>query len=127
MKKCPCGSGKSYTVCCEIFITGKELPASPEQLMRSRYTAYSQANVEYIADTMKSPAADGFDKPSARAWAKSIIWVKLDVLNSSINGSTGFVEFNATYLEKRIKQHLHEISEFHLIDGRWYYTNGQSG
>lgn len=54
---CPCKSGKRYADCCEPFITRINLPETPEQLMRSRYTAYSQANIDYIMGTMKGEAS----------------------------------------------------------------------
>lgn len=124
MKKCPCGNDKSYEDCCGLFISGTQIPATPEELMRSRYTAYSKANIDYIISTMKSPAADNFDAVSARKWARSAHWLNLQVIQSRIEQQTGYVEFIATYLERHIKQQIHELSEFHLIDGRWYYITG---
>jgi SEC-C motif-containing protein len=45
---CPCQSEKSYKDCCKPFVDEQALPQTPEQLMRSRYTAYSQAHIAYI-------------------------------------------------------------------------------
>ncbi len=45
---CPCHSLKPYEKCCKTFINEVVFPQSPEQLMRSRYTAYTQANMDYI-------------------------------------------------------------------------------
>ncbi len=125
MKKCPCGNDNTYDNCCGRFIKGTAIPGTPEELMRSRYTAYTIANTDYIFATMKSPAADGFDAASARKWARKIHWLHLQVLNTSIEGTTGYVEFIATFLEQHIKQEMRELSEFHLIDGRWYYTSAR--
>lgn len=124
MKKCPCGNDKSYEACCGIFISGSQIPSTPEELMRSRYTAYSKANIEYIIATMKSPASDNFDATSARKWARNTHWLNLQVLNTHVDGTTGYVEFIASFLEKHIKQQMRETSEFHLINGRWYYVSG---
>src|SRR5579872_6887463 len=74
---CPCASGKTYLDCCGVFITHQKLPSTPKELMRSRYTAYYQVNTDYIARTMKSPAADHFDVKAAREWAKKIKLVML--------------------------------------------------
>jgi SEC-C motif-containing protein len=124
--KCPCGLNKNYTDCCGAFISGASIPSSPEELMRSRYTAYTQANIDYIVATMKSPAADRFDATTARAWAQQAKWEKLEVISTSAQPPRGFVEFIAYYEENRKRYTLHEASEFHLIDGRWFYIDGKT-
>src|SRR3990167_5827017 len=97
MKYCSCGSGKKYLDCCGRFIEGNIKPATPVELMRSRYTAYTQSNIEYIAQTMKAPANDGFDSDDARRWAQSVEWIKLEVIQTSIDGSKGYIEFIAFF------------------------------
>ena len=69
---CPCQSGKIFQDCCQPFLTGKIFPDTPEQLMRSRYAAYSQANIAYIQETMKPPASLNFDADSAKQWALEV-------------------------------------------------------
>ncbi len=125
MKQCPCGSGESYQHCCGSFIDGGKKPATPEALMRSRYTAYTQANIPYIMQTMKSPASDGYDAESALAWAKQVTWQKLEVVKSTQDGAKGFVEFIAYFKDQKENQAMHELSEFHLIDDAWFYVDGQ--
>ncbi len=123
---CPCGSNNAYLNCCGAFISGARRPETPEQLMRSRYTAYTQANIDYISRTMKGPAMVGFDPEAARAWAEGNAWLRLDVLNASVKGTTGFVEFAAHYAYQNKDHIIHERSEFRLEDGQWYYTRGHS-
>lgn len=125
MQPCPCGIKKDYAECCGLFIEGQQTPPTPERLMRSRYSAYTQANMDYIARTMKSPAKDRFDANSAEEWAKRIEWLRLEVKTSSIQDKKGFVEFIAYFKEKEKIHTLHEISEFHLDDGKWYYVDGK--
>src|SRR4030065_912312 len=48
---CPCKSGQAYAVCCGAFIDHDALPATAEQLMRSRYTAYVLAREDYLLHT----------------------------------------------------------------------------
>jgi SEC-C motif-containing protein len=124
MKNCPCCSNKAYSECCAQFILGKQTPATPEELMRSRYTAYTQANIDYIVNTMKSPAADNYDYNSAYEWAKKVKWNRLKVINVSMNQTIGFVEFYAYFYENHQQQIIHENSEFHLVDGKWFYIDG---
>jgi SEC-C motif domain protein len=123
---CPCGSELPYQTCCGLFIEHNQTPSTPEQLMRSRYTAYSLANIDYIARTMKSPAADHFDAVGARKWSESVEWLRLKVIESSTTDKIGYVEFLVYFIDNGQQHVMHELSEFHLEDGNWYYVNGQS-
>lgn len=122
---CPCGTGKQYPACCGRYIDDLELPATAEALMRSRYSAYTQANIPYIQQTMRGLAAEGFDALAAESWAKTAKWRRLQVLRSfadSQHNEIAYVSFTAYYIWQGKPQSLHETSEFRLIDGRWYYT-----
>ena len=122
---CPCDAQKSYLSCCEPFITGKQSPETPEALMRSRYTAYTMANIEYIKETMRGNALTSFQEMDAKRWAKRVNWIKLNVLKSVIeNASTGYVEFEASFVDSSRLKSIHEKSEFICEEGRWYYIGG---
>jgi len=125
MNKCPCGSEKSYEQCCGVFISGKALPKTPEQLMRSRYTAYSQANIDYIVATMKGKVAEGYDKKAAKKWAEKVEWLSLTILNTKdgADENSGFVEFIADYRYQDKNQKMHEVSEFRRENEHWLYVD----
>lgn len=96
--------------------------------MRSRYTAYTLADIAYIKKTMRGKAAIGFDEVAARHWASSVFWLSLAVLQARPHATDthiGYAEFIAKYLDKNTIRSIHEISEFHQIDGAWFYTDGQ--
>lgn len=124
MNTCPCGSNASYELCCEAFISSQKTPTTPLALMRSRYTAYTQANMEYIARTMKAPANKGFDPETGRIWAQEVQWQKLEVISTSLEDTKGFVEFMVFYTHHHKHHVMHEISEFHLINNQWFYVDG---
>lgn len=129
MSTCVCGSAKDSVQCCAQYIHGKQIAPDAESLMRSRYTAYTQVNIAYIANTMRGPALAGFDPHNATEWAKQIKWLRLEVLQSSVitpDNDTAHVEFIAHYLFQGRREKLHEVSEFHRIDGHWYYVDGRS-
>jgi SEC-C motif-containing protein len=126
MENCPCGTEQSYLQCCGKFIMGNTTPSTPEELMRSRYTAYTLANVDYIATTMKAPANKDFDPETAREWAEQVTWLKCEIVHTKQESQDkGFVEFLAHYADEDKRYILHEISEFHFEDGRWYYVDGR--
>lgn len=126
MKPCPCTSGRSYSDCCGKFISGKAPAPTSEALMRSRYTAYTQADMDYIERTMKGKALEGFNKQDVMRWASGVKWLGLDVIDALEESPKGWVEFKAHFLQGNQKQILHERSEFLLEGGCWYYIDGTS-
>jgi len=127
---CPCGSHKVYSKCCEPFIQGEQIPPTPEALMRSRYSAFTQANTQYIIDTMKGAVAQQFDPEKTRTWTQHVTWLDLQILQAPLvtdNDTIASVEFIARYRFQEKIEHIHEISEFHRENGRWYYIDGRAG
>jgi len=122
---CPCGSKKEYFHCCGQYIENHKIPEIPEQLMRSRYTAYSKTNVDYILKTMKGEALHNFDAASAKQWAKESTWLGLTIIDApKPHGTIAYVEFIARFHYRGKNQSIHERSEFHYENGRWLYVNG---
>ncbi|MDB6096804.1 MAG: hypothetical protein JWM09_1082 [Francisellaceae bacterium] len=126
MKLCPCGSQNQYLACCGKFLQKSLWPSEPETLMRSRYTAFCEGKLDYIKKTMKGLALKNHVKKHE---AKKLKWLKLKVIKSWIepsNPALGFVIFNAFYQQDGLTGVLSEKSEFHLIDNRWYYVDGEA-
>ena len=65
-EKCPCMSGKSYAECCEPVIRGTRKAATPEELMRSRYSAYAKAEIDHIINSTHSAQRDSNDREEIR-------------------------------------------------------------
>lgn len=127
MSLCPCGSGTSFEQCCDVFLKNHQKPQTPEQLMRSRYTAYSLAKVDYIKNTMKGKPLLGFNEDEAKIWAQNVTWIGLTVIQSyEETQDKGFVEFSAHFMENNQKKKIHELSEFHKENGNWYYIDGKN-
>ena len=125
MSKCPCGSNIAFDECCSRYISGSQHAETPEALMRSRYSAYTIADISYIKSTMKGKASENYDEVAAGEWARNIGWLGLTVLKSSIeDDNKGFVEFVARYEHDGNFQKIHENSEFHKVNGLWYYVDG---
>lgn len=123
--QCPCGGSKNYLDCCGKYVEGRQIPATPEALMRSRYTAYSMADVEYIKKTMHGKPLIGFDALKARRWAEKAVWVGLQVVKAfDKDEQIGYVEFIAQYVEGNQLKSIHETSEFHREQAAWFYVDG---
>lgn len=122
---CPCHSNKNFSVCCEPLITGAKQAEKPEELMRSRYCAYTMANIDYIKKTMCKKAAENYDSVSASNWASSVTWQGLVVIDAPApSNSFGTVTFFAGFLDKGVKQFIYEKSQFEKINGQWFYVDG---
>ena len=123
MVECYCGSKNDYSFCCEPFLIGHARPTTPEVLMRSRYTAYCLANIDYIQQTMRGRALVNFDATDAKRWSNRVHWIKLEVLNAVLqNQHKGVVEFIATFVDGHYLKSIHEKSDFIQENGRWYYV-----
>ncbi len=124
---CPCGSGKTYADCCAPYLTGQSQPATPTQLMRSRYSAFCKGNIDYLIATHHPAQRAADDRQTlARAIAETE-WLGLRVLQSDeskIAAGVGTVEFVAFYKSKGMFGQLHEQSEFIRQADRWYYRQG---
>ena len=120
---CPCGLA-DYAHCCGRLHAG-EVATTPEQLMRSRYSAYARRLSDYLSQTWHPatrPAALDLDDPTSRATK----WLGLEVRAYGADGDRGHVEFVARYrVGGGRAQRLHERSRFERIDGCWYYLDGE--
>jgi len=124
MSLCPCGSSLKKEECCAVFISGKANAPTAEALMRSRYTAFTEANMDYFGRTMKAPAATLFHPAETKQWAKSVEWLGLKVIHAETEHARGCVEFMAFFAAQGKRQVLHEKSEFILENGQWFYIDG---
>lgn len=127
MDTCPCGSKKGYDQCCGPYIEGKMAAPTAEALMRSRYSAYVVKNVEYIESTHSLEERDDLSIEETRKWAEESTWLGLEIVSTqkgSETDDTGVVEFIASYAQRGSRHEHHETSNFHKVDGKWYYKDG---
>lgn len=118
---CPCGTKLAFAACCKPYLDGKADAATPEILMRSRYTAFTRGDFAYLKKTWHPDTVPDLtaEEPSN--------WVGLEILRASAaaDGETGEVEFLAKLIVGDRLETLHEVSDFEKIDGRWVYCSGE--
>lgn len=120
---CPCGSGLTYKNCCGPLLSKVHRSTTAAQLMRSRFTAYTQRNIDYLLatwDANNRPASIDFSKETAE-------WQKLQIISSKKGGAKdnkGIVEFKAFYRQDGIDYFMHEISRFIKTGQNWLYLDG---
>lgn len=123
MTSCPCGSGRGFDECCGPILAGGPAP-SPEALMRSRYSAFTRADLDHLENTLAPEAKEDYDRSETETWVKDAKWDGLEIRGSSVDGDQGTVEFVARYrFHGKVYAH-HELASFRQHDGRWVYVDG---
>jgi SEC-C motif-containing protein len=135
MAVCACGTKKTYNDCCGVYISGAQNAPTAEALMRSRYTAYTRHEIDYIAKTHDPKSIHEFDKERARQWAASTNWLGLEILRTvdgKAEDESGVVEFAARFkpLNSEQEETHHEVSVFRHDapedGGAWFYVDGKT-
>lgn len=127
MTTCPCGSSIPYADCCQPVIHGARNAATAEELMRARYAAYVNAEMDFIFTSTHPGHREGYDHEGTRSWAEQSEWLGLDILTTGRGGaedSEGTVEFIARFRENGGLRTHHESAQFIREDGKWYFTEG---
>lgn len=110
--------------------------------MRSRYTAFSKSNVDYLVATHHSSTKADDDRVAIEKTIRNTEWINLMVLATQKGKSrdrTGTVEFVAACKPRKLSvqtfkaeshsaapemAQLHERSRFIKENGQWFYTDG---
>ena len=119
---CPCGSGHARDACCGPCLDGVRAAVTAEALMRSRYSAFVEGNVDYLLATWHPET-----RPETLELAPGQRWLGLairDVVAGGEPDDTGEVEFVARARLNGRGVRLHERSRFARQAGRWVYVDG---
>lgn len=112
---CPCDDSRSYDECCGPLHAGKRQAATPEELMRSRFSAYALGDADYVFRTWA-----GATRPENLVLDDRVRWTRLEILAAADDE----VEFIAHFVAPSGPGRLHEGSRFVRRGGRWQYLDG---
>ena len=121
---CPCGSGKTLAGCCGPVLDGAPA-ATPEALMRSRYSAYAKRNYIHLRRSLSAEQQADFSEKDARDWAESSEWLGLEITGTEGGGEAdteGTVDFVARFKTAGEERKHVEKARFTREDGRWVYA-----
>ena len=93
------------------------MPSTPEELMRSRYTAYAVGDLDYVFRTWHPRT-----RPDEVRSAPGVTWTELEVVE--VEGD--IVEFRAHFRTASGPGVLHERSRFERRRDRWVYVESVS-
>lgn len=123
---CPCGTGKTYEICCEPYHTNFQAPTA-EALMRSRYCAFVFGLVDYLYETTHPSHRSKTLKEEIAFTCKALAWTNLEVLSmwqGGLSDKVGKVSFRASYVQEG-KEGVHtEHSRFKRFGKAWMYVDG---
>lgn len=119
---CPCDPAVRYADCCGRLHSGQRRAATPQELMRSRYSAFAVGDEAYLLRTWHPST-----RPPAVRLERGTRWVRLEILGGTGGGafhSEGTVEFRAHFRDGSRPGTLHEDSRFVHHEGAWVYLDG---
>jgi len=133
---CPCGGG-AYGSCCGPLIAGEQLAVTAEQLMRSRYSAFTLGAsdpkaIEHLLRTHpETGQAAAARRRALKDSCRNIQWLSLRVLDCQNGGpldQLGTVTFEAHWRDRdRREGVLKECSRFGRGEsGEWLYLEALS-
>ena len=124
----PCHDPAALSAYCLPFIHGDATPETAEELMASRYVAYTLCEVDYLIATADPEHQGETDRRAIEEWSRSANWLGLEILET-VDGKaehdTGEVEFIARFSVEGREQTHHEHSTFKRIAGRWHFIKGR--
>ncbi len=119
---CPCGSSELYKNCCGRYLEAGAYPLTAEELMRSRYTAYTLCRADYLKKTWHPTTAPDLNIDQLTQTQ----WIRLEVLNHKPGLKSAIVEFKAFFEGTAGEECLHEISTFKKVKNRWVYVDAKN-
>lgn len=127
---CSCGSGKAYADCCQPYHLFHAYPASALVLMKSRFCAFVEQDINYIIATTLPAQQVLLDKEGLQAWASQMHWSHLQIVadRPKVAKRHAQVHFCAYYHDvdchdaDRLGVH-DELSTFVKCDDRWYFLD----
>jgi SEC-C motif-containing protein len=128
MTPCPCGSSRSFADCCGPLLGGERPAGTAEALLRSRYTAFTRNDIDYVERTTHPEGLEDFDRTAARKWAAGSEWLGLELIEVSGGGpddDEGEIEFIAKFLQDGKEAAHHEVASFARHDGNWHFLDGR--
>lgn len=125
---CPCGSKIEFIQCCLPLIQGKKPADTAEQLLRARYTAFTQGKVDYILSSHHSKTRHEVKREEIESWAKNSEWLSLEIFQveeGKKEDDKGTIIFCAQYKDKgngKTEEHR-EKSFFEKENGEWKFLD----
>lgn len=122
---CPCGSNVSFDDCCKKYISGQNIVSTdPELLLRSRFSAYTMKEADYIYTSWHENYRPKESKEDFISSLKGIKFTKLVVEEKLISLNKATITYIVFFKKITKLCQIHEKANFIFENGRWFYTDG---
>ena len=124
---CYCGNSLAFANCCALILSGQQQAQTAEQLMRSRYSAFCEQNIDYLIASHHPNKRQADDREQLTRSMQNCQWLSLQIIDTENGGSSdhsGEVEFIAHCSQQQKYSQLHERSHFVKEQGQWFYVDG---
>lgn len=128
---CYCGCNTHFDLCCQPYILGVTHPETPEQLMRSRYSAYATNSPQHIFNTYSQGKQKENTLDEITQWSQDTHWLKLIINHAEPATLATYntkilptVSFDAYYIHQQQLYKMSECSRFIVEQGQWRYLDG---
>lgn len=127
-KRCPCGSGQAYRLCCHGYHEGNE-PGDVATLVRSRFAAFALGEGEYLWRTLHPDHAlrgrekDAVVRELSRA-RQTLRYRAVEVHDVEVTEPHARVLFTARVFERGRDRSFVELSRFRRTSEGWRYLDG---
>lgn len=124
MSSCPCGSEQDLEACCGPIMAGGPAP-SAEALMRSRYTAFTLGDLDYLERSLVTETREAFNRAETERVMREVTWLGLEIRDTAeAEDGTATVEFIARFRKGHETLAQHERARFRQEEGAWRYIDG---
>jgi SEC-C motif-containing protein len=127
-QKCPCTSGKDLEQCCGPLLAGKKKASTAEELLRARYVAFTQGNVDFIMKTHHSRTVHEVKREEIEDWSKNSEWQGLQIArveDGSPSDEKATIAFCARYMADGKPEEHWEQSYFEKEKGEWRFLDAK--
>jgi SEC-C motif-containing protein len=134
---CPCNAlqetKKELSACCGPILAGKKKAATAEELLRARYTAFTQGDVDFIMKTHHSRTVHEIKREEIEDWAKNSEWQGLQIAQiddgkdekGKADENKATIAFCARYTAAGKAQEHWEQSYFEKEKGEWRFLDAK--
>jgi len=130
---CFCGSQQGYTQCCERLHLARQqhltLDYSAAELMRSRFSAFCNGNIDYLVDSLYPESRSNDDHKQIQRTLENTHWLSLRVIEHTVvtdlSAEVEFIAFYSSRNNSKQVEQLHERSLFHREHHQWWYVSGE--
>lgn len=125
---CSCGSNLEFNACCGPVLTGARKPATAEELLRARYTAFARGDIDFVVNSHHSRTRHEVKREDIEDWSKNSEWLALHVAQiegGKAEDQQGTIIFCAQYVEQGKRQDHWEQSFFEKENGEWRFLDAK--